>query len=100
MPASRPEPVLHTGSIAPVRMIRTKIVATLGPAVAEPRTIRALLVAGVDVCRLNFSHGHLEDHEKMLRVVREQAAALEARSRSWAILVAPKSGSERWRRSA
>ena len=78
MPASRPEPVLHAGSLAPVRMIRTKIVATLGPAVSDARTIRALLVAGVDVCRLNFSHGHLEEHEKVLELVREQSADLGA----------------------
>jgi pyruvate kinase len=57
-------------------MIRTKIVATLGPAVADARAIRALLVAGVDVCRLNFSHGHLEEHEKVLELVRQQAADL------------------------
>ena len=38
-------------------MRRTKIVATLGPAVENPDTLRAALAAGVDVVRLNFSHG-------------------------------------------
>jgi pyruvate kinase len=58
-------------------MIRTKIVATLGPAVSDPRTMRALLVAGVDVCRLNFSHGRLEEHASMLAIAREQADDLQ-----------------------
>jgi pyruvate kinase len=59
-------------------MIRTKIVATLGPAVADPATMRALLVAGVDVCRLNFSHGDLHEHDRLLAVAREQAADLQS----------------------
>ncbi len=61
---------------APAQMIRTKIVATMGPALSEPRVLRSLLAAGTDVCRLNFSHGRLEDHDKMLRAIREQAEAL------------------------
>jgi pyruvate kinase len=54
--------------------IRTKIVATLGPAVAEVDTLLALFQAGVDVCRLNFSHGTLDDHLLTLRKIREAAA--------------------------
>jgi pyruvate kinase len=55
-------------------MIRTKIVATMGPAVAEIQTLLELFQAGVDICRLNFSHGTLDDHLSMLRKIREAAA--------------------------
>ena len=41
---------------------RTKIVATLGPASADPVALEKLLRAGADVCRLNLSHGPLEEH--------------------------------------
>jgi pyruvate kinase len=44
------------------RDCRTKIVATLGPASSDPATIAALLDAGADVFRLNFSHGTHDDH--------------------------------------
>ena len=54
--------------------IRTKIVATMGPAVGDVDTLLALFQAGVDVCRLNFSHGSHEDHLLMLRKIREAAA--------------------------
>ena len=58
--------------------IRTKIVATMGPAVAEVEALLALFQAGVDVCRLNFSHGTLDDHLLMLRKIREAAARHDA----------------------
>ena len=41
---------------------RTKIVATLGPASDPPDVLDAMLLAGVDVVRLNLSHGHLDEH--------------------------------------
>ncbi|GLV48151.1 pyruvate kinase [Thermus sp. LT1-2-5] len=50
---------------------RTKIVATLGPASSTKEVIRALAEAGVDVFRLNFSHGTPEDHKKRVALVRE-----------------------------
>lgn len=55
-------------------MIRTKIVATIGPAVGEVNLLHQLFDAGVDVCRLNFSHGHLDEHAQMLATIREAAA--------------------------
>src|SRR5882724_5419644 len=55
-------------------MIRTKIVATMGPACGEVETLYRLFEAGVDVCRLNFSHGDIEQHLRMLRNIREAAA--------------------------
>ncbi len=58
-------------------MIRTKIVATLGPATATVDTLLKLFEAGADVCRLNFSHGTLDQHLLMLRTVREAAARFD-----------------------
>ncbi|HEX9951208.1 MAG TPA: pyruvate kinase [Rubricoccaceae bacterium] len=52
---------------------RTKIVCTLGPAVASVEGIRALIGAGMDVARLNFSHGSHDDHRRMIEVVRDEA---------------------------
>jgi pyruvate kinase len=50
---------------------RAKIVCTLGPATASLEQITALVEAGMDVARLNFSHGKHEDHERAYRLVRE-----------------------------
>jgi pyruvate kinase len=52
---------------------RTKIVATLGPATESPEAIEALVEAGVDVVRLNFSHGSAAEHIERARLVREAA---------------------------
>ena len=49
----------------------TKIVATLGPASSDAATLERMFVAGVDVVRLNFSHGTAEDHMKRAELVRE-----------------------------
>ena len=57
-------------------MRRTKIVATLGPASDSPVILRRLLGAGVDVVRLNFSHGKAADHAARATAVREHAAVL------------------------
>ena len=53
---------------------RTKIVATLGPATSEPEQIAALVDAGVDAARLNFSHGKHDEHRELARRVREAAS--------------------------
>ena len=52
----------------------TKIVATLGPASSSPEMLELLIAAGVDVVRLNFSHGTAADHIERARLVREIAA--------------------------
>jgi pyruvate kinase len=52
----------------------TKIVATLGPATSDPEVLERLLRAGVDVVRLNFSHGSAQDHIARAALVRELAA--------------------------
>ena len=49
---------------------RTKIVATIGPATESRETLKALILAGVDVCRINSSHGSHEDHIKVIQNVR------------------------------
>ena len=54
----------------------TKIVATLGPASSDPEVLERLLRAGVDVVRLNFSHGKAQDHIDRARLVREVAAKI------------------------
>jgi len=55
---------------------RTKIIATLGPATDAPGMLRQILMEGVDVVRLNLSHGSPEDHERRAREARETAASL------------------------
>lgn len=57
-------------------MRKTKIVATLGPALDERDKLRAALEAGIDVVRLNFSHGEHETHARRMRDVRELATRL------------------------
>lgn len=52
---------------------RTKIVATLGPATDDPEVLERLVLAGVNVVRLNFSHGNAEDHRLRAERVRELA---------------------------
>ncbi|NLZ40092.1 MAG: pyruvate kinase, partial [Comamonadaceae bacterium] len=51
----------------------TKIVATLGPASSAPEVLERLLRAGVDVVRLNFSHGSVQDHIARAELVRAAA---------------------------
>ncbi len=51
-------------------MRRAKIVATLGPASAEPEVLERLIAHGLDVARLNFSHGRHEEHARMLDRIR------------------------------
>ncbi len=54
---------------------RTKIIATLGPATDDPKMLAKMLKAGLDVVRINFSHGNAEDHEERINRVREVAKA-------------------------
>jgi pyruvate kinase len=55
-------------------MRRTKIVATIGPASRSPQALERLINAGVDVIRLNFSHGDAQEHLAAMRLARERAA--------------------------
>lgn len=54
-------------------MRRTKIVATMGPSTDTPKDVEAIVAAGVDVVRMNFSHGNPEEHRHRARMVREAA---------------------------
>jgi pyruvate kinase len=55
---------------------RTKIVCTLGPASSSPEVIRSLMEAGLDVARINFSHGTHEEHARVIGTVRKLAREL------------------------
>ncbi len=50
---------------------RTKIVATVGPACANAKTLRKMILAGANTFRLNFSHGSHEDHQRSIRLIRQ-----------------------------
>lgn len=67
-------PIAHIE--APGR-VRTRIVATVGPASQNPAVLRRLVEAGVDLIRLNFSHGTHEDHTAVLETIREIARETE-----------------------
>ena len=47
---------------------RTKIIATIGPSSSDYQILREMVIKGVDVVRLNFSHGSHKDHKKVISV--------------------------------
>ena len=63
---------------------RTKIVATLGPACSDPKILDKMIEGGVDVVRLNFSHGTPEEHQQRCELVRSLA---KTRGRAVGVLV-------------
>ena len=71
-------------------MAKAKIVCTLGPATSDSETLRELIEAGMDVARLNMSHGSHVDHERSYRRVREAADALGKGVAVFADLQGPK----------
>jgi pyruvate kinase len=50
---------------------RTKIIATIGPASASPKVLKEIIKAGIDVCRMNFSHGTHQQHLEVINNVRK-----------------------------
>ncbi len=56
------------------RLRKTKLIATIGPACDEPEVLRAMIEAGMNVARLNLSHGTPEEHAERVRTVRKVAA--------------------------
>ncbi len=69
---------------------KTKIIATMGPACQEKETLRKLILEGVTVCRLNFSHGKNEDHQKVIETIRELNAEMGTNVAILADLQGPK----------
>jgi pyruvate kinase len=61
----------------PSNIRKTKIVATIGPACDAPDVLRAMITAGMNVARLNLSHGTYEEHFERLTRIREAAADLD-----------------------
>jgi pyruvate kinase len=55
---------------------RTKIVATIGPASSSPEVLERMILAGMDVARLNFSHGTEQDHQDRIELIRSIAKRL------------------------
>ena len=49
----------------------TKVVATMGPACSSKKVLEGLFEEGIDVCRLNFSHGSHEDHLKTINLIKQ-----------------------------
>ncbi|PKK94997.1 MAG: pyruvate kinase, partial [Tenericutes bacterium HGW-Tenericutes-5] len=55
---------------------KTKIVCTIGPAIDSPEMIEKIINAGMNVGRLNFSHGNPEEHKKRIEMIRSIAKDL------------------------
>lgn len=75
---------------APLPSQKTKIVATIGPASESPEMLVRLIRAGVNVTRLNFSHGDFEHHGEVIRRIREAAKVAGRRVAIMADLPGPK----------
>lgn len=69
---------------------KTKIVCTIGPASSSEEVIRELVLAGMNVARINFSHGSFESHSEVIRRVRRVAADLDRTIAILADLPGPK----------
>ena len=69
---------------------KTKIVATMGPATSKKEVLKKMLLAGLDVCRINFSHGAHEDHLKTVKLIRELDKELQKNTAILGDLQGPK----------
>jgi len=69
---------------------RTKIIATLGPATSTKEVLKEIIIEGVDVCRVNFSHGSYEDHARVIGYIRERNKELGLNTAILADLQGPK----------
>ena len=52
-------------------MKKTKIVATIGPSSSSKEVLREMILSGLNICRLNFSHGMYDDHLAAIKIIRE-----------------------------
>jgi pyruvate kinase len=69
---------------------KTRIVATIGPASESPGVLKQMIRAGLDVARLNFSHGEFSDHKRVIRNIRAASEAVGRRVAIMADLSGPK----------
>lgn len=69
---------------------RTKIVATLGPATSDKETIKKMILEGVDVFRINFSHANYDDVKKRIKIIRELGEEMQSSTAILADLQGPK----------
>src|SRR5579871_4088221 len=76
-PPARPAMTFPRLKTVPLKRRRTKIVATVGPASSEPAVLEALIRCGVNVFRLNLSHGDQAGHRAAYDRVRAAAAAAD-----------------------
>ncbi|EAZ94164.1 pyruvate kinase [Crocosphaera chwakensis] len=58
-------------------IFRTKIVATIGPACYSPDVLHQMMLAGMNVARLNFSHGNYDNHSQMIKLLRQLSQELD-----------------------
>ena len=58
------------------KMKKTKIICTIGPASEDPKMLKKLVLAGMNVMRCNFSHGDYEEHGKKMQTMRDVNAEL------------------------
>ena len=65
----------NAGSCLPAYR-HTKIIATLGPASTDRNTLRQMMIAGMDIIRLNLSHGDFEEHEHLVNTIRSISAEI------------------------
>ncbi|MBN1117721.1 MAG: pyruvate kinase [Bacteroidales bacterium] len=72
------------------KYLHTKIIATIGPACSDKKVLSEMFKAGLDVCRLNFSHGKHEDHVAVIKTIRELNEELETNVAILADLQGPK----------
>ncbi len=68
----------------------TKIIATIGPSCNNKQTLQKMVMEGLDVCRLNFSHGSHEDHEQSIKIIKQLNKDLSANIAILADLQGPK----------
>jgi pyruvate kinase len=69
---------------------KTKIIATLGPASSDKETLRKMFLAGLDVCRINFSHSKYEESAEIIKTIRELNKELDVHVAILADLQGPK----------
>src|SRR5208337_827421 len=69
---------------------KTKIVCTIGPASSSPEVMEKMIQAGMNIARLNFSHGDFDSHRTVVRRLRSAASAVGKRVAIMADLSGPK----------